>query len=109
MSGNGDHEAGRLAVDFGDDDQILEDDRLQLLAGIGDLGLGQRDEAPIVRPGVVEQVEDDPRFLVEARLVDLAQADAAGALAGLRSAADPAAPAARGCRARSSSRSLALA
>ena len=39
--------------------QILEDDRLQLLAGIGDLRLGQRDIAPIVRPGIVEQVEDD--------------------------------------------------
>ena len=59
MSGMRDHEGDRLAVYFGDPDQVLEDDRLQLLAGIGDLGLGQRHEAPIVRPGVVEEVEDD--------------------------------------------------
>ena len=57
--GNGDHERDRLAVELGDPDQILVDDRLQFLAGVGDFGLGQRDEPPIVRPGVVEQAEDD--------------------------------------------------
>ena len=78
--GDGDHERDRLAVELGDADQVLVDDRLQFLAGISDLRLGQRHEPPIVRPGVVEQVEDDPRLLGEARLVDLADADARVAL-----------------------------
>src|SRR3546814_5595952 len=49
-----DHKGDGLAIDFGDADQIFEDDVLQLLADIGDLAVGQRHEAPIVRPCVVE-------------------------------------------------------
>ena len=74
--GDGQHERHRSAIQFGDADQFGIDDRLQLLAGIGDFGRGQRDIAPIVRPGVVEQVEDDRHFVVEFRLVDRANADA---------------------------------
>jgi hypothetical protein len=66
---------------LGDLDQILDNDRLQFLAGIGDFGVGQRDEAPIVRPGIIQDIEDDGRFLIEFRLVDVADPDARVGLA----------------------------
>ena len=86
--GQRDHEGHRLAVELGDADQILVNNRLQLLAGVSDLGVGQGDEPPIVRPGVVEDVEDDLGFAVEMRLVDVAQADPRVFLAILDQAAD---------------------
>src|SRR3546814_4949985 len=54
---------------------------LQLLARIGDLGVGQRDVAPVVGPGIVQDREDQFRFLVEALLVHPADDDAGVALA----------------------------
>src|SRR3546814_13928010 len=59
------HEGDRLALHFRNADQILEDERLQLLARIGDLGVGQRDVAPVVGQGIVQDREDQFSFLVE--------------------------------------------
>ena len=67
--GQGDHEANRYAFIFGDAHQAFEDDRLQLLADIGDFGRGERHETPVIRPGIVENIEDQGGFLVELRLV----------------------------------------
>jgi hypothetical protein len=39
-------------------------------------GIGQRDEAPVRTPGIVEDVEDGPRFRIEPADIDLAQVDA---------------------------------
>ena len=75
--GQGHHERDRVAIQLGDHDQILEHDRFQLLAGMRDFGVGDRHEAPILAPGVVQYAKDDRRLLVELRLVDIADANAA--------------------------------
>jgi tetratricopeptide (TPR) repeat protein len=46
-----------------------------VFAGIGDFGVGEGDEAPIVRPCVVKDIKDQPSFSVELALVDIADAD----------------------------------
>ncbi len=61
---------------------------LSFLPGEGDLAVGDRHEAPVIAPGIVEDVQDDRRFLVELALVDLADADALVLLAGLDDALD---------------------
>src|SRR3546814_19511497 len=53
-----------------------------------DLGLGQRHESPIVRPGIVEDRENDRGLALELRFVDLADDDAIVALARLDDALD---------------------
>ena len=39
--------------------RVPGDQQLEILAKCGDLGFGHRHEAPILRPGVVEDVDDD--------------------------------------------------
>src|SRR3546814_4706673 len=86
--GKRDHERDGAAVQLGDADQIVEHDRLQFLADVVDLGLGQRHESPIVRPGIVEDRENDRGLALELRFVDLADDDAIVALARLDDALD---------------------
>ena len=63
------HERHRLAVDFGNADQVFVNDRFQLLADMCDLAVGNRHEAPISTPCVVEDTKDQRRFLIEAAFV----------------------------------------
>src|SRR3546814_11287326 len=83
LIGKRDHERDGAAVQLGDADQIVEHDRLQFLADVVDLGLGQRHESPIVRPGIVEDRENDRGLAPELRFVDLADEYAIVALARL--------------------------
>ncbi len=78
--GQGDHEAHRLSVIFGDADKIFEDDGLELLADMGNFGGREGHEAPVLRPGIVEDFEDEGGFLLEAGLVDPAGDETAVAL-----------------------------
>ena len=86
--GQHDHEGDGAPVEFGQHVEFGLDDRLQLLGRIGNLVFCERHEAPIVRPGIVEDCEDLPDFFRPARLVDRADADALVALAGLDDALD---------------------
>ena len=53
-----------------------------------DFGLGKRDEAPIVRPGIVEDADNDLGVAVKMLELDLADADPGVALARLHDALD---------------------
>ncbi len=64
------------------------DQRLERLAGIFDLFLGKRHEAPIVGPGVVEDFADDRGFAVEVLQFHLAHADLGVLLSGRDDALD---------------------
>src|SRR3546814_5477195 len=83
-----DHEGDRFALELGDLYQVLEGYRLELLAGIGDLGVRQRHKPPIARPGIIQYADDQCRFLIEALRVYLADNDAAVAPSRLDDALD---------------------
>ena len=70
----------RLAVDLADPGVLGAHDRLQVLAHVADLGRGHRHEAPVVRPGIIEDLDDRLQLLIEAAHLDRTKADA-GALA----------------------------
>src|SRR3546814_9163070 len=69
------HEGDRFAVQLGNADQVLEHNWLQFLAGMGHLSISDRDEAPIIAPGIVQDGTNDRGFLIKAGLVHLADAD----------------------------------
>ena len=58
----GQHKCDRLAIELCDQVDRLQDNRLQLLPGIGNFGLCKRNKTPIVRPCIVENAEDLRRF-----------------------------------------------
>jgi hypothetical protein len=84
----GQHESYRLAVDLGDAKQVLPDKRLHLLRDVADFAVGDRHEAPVLRPGVVEDAEDQVRLFLEAAAIGLADADAGILLARCDDAVD---------------------
>src|SRR3546814_9640713 len=63
------HEGDRFAVQLGNADQVLEHNWLQFLAGMGHLSISDRDEAPIIAPGIVQDGKNDRGFLIKAGLV----------------------------------------
>ena len=69
-----DAEADGLAVHFHDRHPLRIDQRLEALGHVRDFRLGKRDEAPVFRPGVVEDRGDGIELLVVAGLVEIAHA-----------------------------------
>src|SRR3546814_3857522 len=53
------HEGDRFAVQLGNADQVLEHNWLQFLAGMGHLSISDRDEAPIIAPGIVQDRSEE--------------------------------------------------
>jgi hypothetical protein len=70
----------RLAVQLADPGVLGAHDRLQVLAHVAHLGRGHGHEAPVVRPGVVEDVDDRLQLLIEPAHLDRPKAEP-GALA----------------------------
>ncbi len=51
------------------------DQRFHLLADIGDFGIGEGHEPPVLRPGIVKDIEDDRCIAIEMRELHLADGD----------------------------------
>src|SRR3546814_17328438 len=64
----------RFAVQLGNADQVLEHNWLQFLAGMGHLSISDRDEAPIIAPGIVQDGKNDRGFLIKAGTVQIGSA-----------------------------------
>ena len=73
--GKGQHESHRLALNFRDHVERLEDNRPKLLAHMLDFFFSERDKSPIVRPGVIQDGKDDCDVFIPILLIDLPHCD----------------------------------
>ena len=68
----------RLAIDLGDLDQLVVDQEFECAAQIVEFGFGERHEAPVIGPGIVEDIAQDDEIVGVVSAIDRTDVDTPG-------------------------------